>query len=410
MIGQCLYFSNAFTRFFFHIALVMILVFLGHTEIFAKKKIHVQTKPKQRNQKLYSIVKDACPNEMIDQYYRSLESIIRHIPNVIDWEIPLKTSLYSACFLEMPPWRVKTAFNLAHGAIHRKYKQKTIEKIIASVGSKTIRIRSFLQLAMLWENLISLELEEYIVEEIFHTYLSRNYQASALEGTVFVYLQFLHNGLSHQAALKKTFEHEKSLQLIRDRYSAIREASKIIEQIFATNEKLVQVKSIFASQSENKTKKKSLDPKTAWVRIRKNFNFRKESLVNNEFKKWDVKKLTKFVHKWLSTPYRWGGFSKSGIDCSGFVIKVILNQFPGARLPRSAEKLSEMGDSIDFNNLANGDLVFFNASSQTDKITHVGIYIGDSKFAHASTKRGVTISVLNSKYYKKRFVMAKRLN
>ncbi len=410
MIDPSLSFSNVYSHFFYQtsrVIITIIIVFLGYPEIFAKQKIKVNASPKPKNLKLYSIIKDACPSEMIGKYYQGLESVIRGIPNVIDWEVPLKASLYSACFLEMPPWRVKTAFSLAHGAIRRKYKQKTVEKIISSVGSKTIRIHSFLRLAMLWENLIGLGLEEYAVEEIFHTYLSRNYRPDALEGVTFVYLQFLHNGLSYKAAFKKTFEYEKDLKLIRDRHSAVREAYKIIEQVLANNTGSKQMKSIFFVQSADTN---ITEPKTAWSLIRKNFDFHKESLTDNKFKKWNVNKLKKFVHHWLSTPYRWGGFSKSGIDCSGFVIKVVLHQFPKASLPRSAEKLSEIGDSVDFDDLKHGDLVFFNASSRANKVTHVGVYIGNDKFAHASTKRGVTVSILNSKYYKRRFVIARRLN
>ena len=104
-----------------------------------------------------------------------------------------------------------------------------------------------------------------------------------------------------------------------------------------------------------------------------------------------------------STPYRWGGNSFSGTDCSGFTQSVYKDQ--GVFIPRNSRQQAGTGITIGLNELQFGDLVFF-SKYFNNYITHVGIYIGGGKFVHASSSRGVTISSLNQKYYAARLLRA----
>jgi peptidoglycan DL-endopeptidase LytE len=116
--------------------------------------------------------------------------------------------------------------------------------------------------------------------------------------------------------------------------------------------------------------------------------------------------FVKVVKGFLGAPYRFGGSTVRGIDCSGFVAKIY--QFFDINLPRTAREQSRVGMSVDRDNLDVGDLVFFNTRRA---FGHVGIYIGNNQFIHAAAgkKREVSISNLDEPYYNKHFVKAVRL-
>jgi len=113
------------------------------------------------------------------------------------------------------------------------------------------------------------------------------------------------------------------------------------------------------------------------------------------------------VIKYLETPYKYGGSSEDGTDCSGFTKQVFKNSV-SLDLPRSAREQYGIGDKIDKEELKFGDLVFFNTRRRSNP-GHVGIYIGDNQFVHASRQLGVTISSLDETYYKKRYTGARRI-
>jgi len=113
-----------------------------------------------------------------------------------------------------------------------------------------------------------------------------------------------------------------------------------------------------------------------------------------------------FAKKLLNIPYRFGGSSLLGIDCSAYVQKVY--GLLGIDLPRSAQEQFHLGETIDKDDLSIGDLVFFKTYASFP--SHVGIYLGNDLFIHASSKnRKVTIDSLSSPYYLKRFIGATRL-
>jgi hypothetical protein len=119
-------------------------------------------------------------------------------------------------------------------------------------------------------------------------------------------------------------------------------------------------------------------------------------------------KMLMEIIKYLNVPYQYGGNSKSGIDCSAFTQNVYKSTL-SVNLFRSAREQYKQGEIIsDVDDLQFGDLVFFDTRSGVSP-GHVGIYIGDELFAHASSKKGVTISSLNHTYYKDRFMGSRRI-
>ncbi len=117
-------------------------------------------------------------------------------------------------------------------------------------------------------------------------------------------------------------------------------------------------------------------------------------------------KLILLAKKFLDIPYRFGGKTFFGIDCSAFVQKVF--SLIGIDLPRSAREQFFLGDPVDREDLSIGDLVFFRTYASFP--SHVGIYLGNNEFIHASSKlKKVTIDSLETQYYLKRYIGAKRL-
>ena len=114
-----------------------------------------------------------------------------------------------------------------------------------------------------------------------------------------------------------------------------------------------------------------------------------------------------FAKKMLDIPYKFGGSSFMGIDCSAYVQKVY--GFLDTQIPRTAREQFRIGEAVDKDDLSVGDLVFFRTYASFP--SHVGIYLGDNLFIHASSRdRKVTINNLNAPYYLKRFIGAKRIS
>jgi hypothetical protein len=110
--------------------------------------------------------------------------------------------------------------------------------------------------------------------------------------------------------------------------------------------------------------------------------------------------LYNFIDEWWETRYQYGGTTKSGIDCSAFTGMLMSTVF-GLNLPRTARDQYNESTRIKIAEMNEGDLVFFNTRGG---ISHVGLYLGENYFVHASTNSGVTISSLDDPYYSSRFV------
>jgi cell wall-associated NlpC family hydrolase len=116
-------------------------------------------------------------------------------------------------------------------------------------------------------------------------------------------------------------------------------------------------------------------------------------------KSWD-----EVIAPWLGTPYKYGGSSKSGIDCSAFV-GALYKEKLGKSLPRTSREQFAQGSSVGSPQV--GDLVFCKESTNA-QVSHVGLFVGNNNFVHASSSAGVTVSSLSDSYWKPRYAGARK--
>lgn len=152
--------------------------------------------------------------------------------------------------------------------------------------------------------------------------------------------------------------------------------------------------------------------------ISKNSDSSAEKRASNELKKKyseklgvsesDIKneKLYNFINDWYGVPYKYAGKDKNGVDCSGLTSTLYLQVYKKT-ISSNTTALAEEVKKIKESDLKEGDLVFFITFGK--KISHVGVYLQNHKFVHASTKKGVMISDLNEPYFKKTYVSSGRV-
>lgn len=111
-------------------------------------------------------------------------------------------------------------------------------------------------------------------------------------------------------------------------------------------------------------------------------------------------KLYSFIDEWYGTPYKYAGTDKNGIDCSGFT-STLYDVVYLKKISRASKDIYANSKEVKKEDLQEGDFVFFKIESKN--VSHVGVYLMNNKFVHASTKKGVIISDLNEPYYQKYF-------
>lgn len=120
--------------------------------------------------------------------------------------------------------------------------------------------------------------------------------------------------------------------------------------------------------------------------------------------------LYSFVADWLHTPYRYGGTSQKGTDCSGFTYRLYKTVYDTDLGRQSSASMMAATERVDKKDLQEGDLVFFNIRNRRGgRASHVGVYLKDGKFVHASTQNGVIISRLSEPYYRRTYLGAGRV-
>ncbi len=116
-------------------------------------------------------------------------------------------------------------------------------------------------------------------------------------------------------------------------------------------------------------------------------------------------RLMQAHEEWRGTPYRLGGTTRKGIDCSGFV-QLVMREYLNQELPRTTESQMRVGFRVRPQQLQPGDLVFYRTGRRR---LHVGIYMSGGRFLHASTSNGVMISRMEETYWSRRFLHARRI-
>ncbi len=138
--------------------------------------------------------------------------------------------------------------------------------------------------------------------------------------------------------------------------------------------------------------------------------FKYAILIDAPVEQMDNEKLLQFMDEWYGARYHYGGTDKDGIDCSAFVSLLMATVYGINGLPRMSKDQYVATSRISKNNLQEGDLVFFHTYGRKKKtITHVGVYLRNNKFVHASVS-GVMISSLEDDYYYHHYVGAGRVN
>ena len=190
---------------------------------------------------------------------------------------------------------------------------------------------------------------------------------------------------------------------------------------------VVSAPSSYINEYKTGAKLSTLDQKNLQIAKTQLLNsFKEEKLatsksLENSLKNEEIAKTIRFTKKiddllseaesYLGTPYRYGGMTRNGIDCSAFVLSVF-GAVTGVNLPRVAASQAQEGEKIDKENLQKGDLVFF--SHGKGRISHVGIVEsvsaeGEVNFIHAATSKGVMVSSLTDSYWGPKFRFAKRV-
>jgi|SRR5690348_9006546 lipoprotein Spr len=139
--------------------------------------------------------------------------------------------------------------------------------------------------------------------------------------------------------------------------------------------------------------------------------FKYAMMLNVEVESLKNLTLFGFIDNWFGTKYKMGGTSKSGIDCSALTSTLFLAVY-GLVIPRTAVEQYKATEHIDKDELKQGDLVFFHTHNGRHHrtVSHVGLYLMNDYFVHASTSHGVTISSLDDDYYSKHFICGGRVD
>lgn len=119
-------------------------------------------------------------------------------------------------------------------------------------------------------------------------------------------------------------------------------------------------------------------------------------------------KLIEFIESWYGTPYRYGGNDRSGVDCSGFSKDFITSVY-NTLIPRTSSEQYKQSERVSRTRLKEGDLVFFYTRGRRNGVSHVGVYLRNNKFVHASTSNGVIINDLDDDYYARNYAGAGRV-
>ena len=179
----------------------------------------------------------------------------------------------------------------------------------------------------------------------------------------------------------------------------------IVVEVIPANALSTQPKKIEPGFAVKKETVSSTPLSTVSIESADKLQFKFSLLLDTEVEMIQNLWLVKQVDEWLGTRYRLGGSTKSGIDCSA-LMQTLFTSIYGISLPRTAREQFQVSTRISREDIKEGDLIFFNT---TGGVSHVGLYIQNNKFVHASSTGGVTISDLDEDYWSRKFIGVRRV-
>ena len=180
------------------------------------------------------------------------------------------------------------------------------------------------------------------------------------------------------------------------------------------NESVTQSRSFKASSpasapsilSRNGLQSQQVDPVLSALTPPSSLQFKYAQILSQDVEQLPDSLLLQQIDPWLGVRYRSGGNSVAGIDCSAFTA-TILSSYRGIQLPRTSREQYRFCEQVNKSDLQVGDLLFFRTRGRS--ISHVGIYLGNDKFVHASSSNGVMVSDRKESYFSARYVGAGRI-
>lgn len=367
-----------------------------------------------------------CSEALRSSYNQRLTSISDRIPSRIDWHQAAMITIPVACSNNFNGWLAGLAFNLNLFALNSQTSVLTVESITPFLSIRTFGKKEYQDLAMVWQSVNDAHYPEEKLRDFFYRAIQKNYRAAGIYGAAVLYYQFILEGQTHVDAKNNAlaifssyrqiqdipFVLEKAVEILHKKNSNITldvnlEREKIWHDIKTlTQEKLDVVKKTLEQKNKSLGKAHKKSKKKRRMKKAKNKKTNNEK-QENVARSINQEQLYSAVSRWKKTPYRYGGNSTKGIDCTSFVVQVMKEQI-GIDLPRSSSFIYNLGNSVSLKKLQAGDLIFFSRSPQTS-VLRVGIYLGNDELVYVSGQRGVNVVKITDVSFQKKIVGAKRL-
>lgn len=217
---------------------------------------------------------------------------------------------------------------------------------------------------------------------------------------------------TYAAILLKLNSSGSTVVTLQQRLAALNYTITNVDGIFGQETR----RAVIAFQRDNKLSQTGVVDTTTWNTIKNkqmpakktNKNIRPsptDQITIDQTVSPTVSTVVATAKKYLGVPYKFGGDTPKGFDCSGYLQYIFAQN--GMKIPRTADEQYKIGTSLSQSQLKTGDLVFFTTYEKGP--SHCGLYLGDSKFIHASSSKGIHIDELSDAYWKPRYIGAKRI-